>query len=76
MKLIIHSSGYIKDLIGGNFETKLELVEPMSIYKILEHLNLVKGEVGMVLINGKSMTFDYVPQMNDELTFIPMLTGG
>ena len=62
--------------IGRFSEAEVELHEGVSVTDLLEKLNISLQDVGIVMVNASSGTFQQRLKAGDRITFIPPVGGG
>lgn len=61
----------------GRFKEKdMDLNEACTVGWVIDHLKLPRRELGVVFLNGLSVTDDGVLQEGDTLSIFPMVGGG
>jgi molybdopterin synthase sulfur carrier subunit len=62
--------------IGRFAESEVELPEGALIADLLERLQIPLQDVGIVMVNARSGTFQQKLQADDRITLIPPIGGG
>ena len=57
-------------------EAEVELPEGATVNDLLEKLGLPQQDVGIVMVNARSGTFQQRLQQGDRITLIPPIGGG
>jgi sulfur-carrier protein len=57
-------------------EAVIELREGATVTDLLDKLSLALGEVGTVMVNAKSGTFQQPLKAGDRVTLLPAIGGG
>jgi len=57
-------------------EAEVELPEGATVNELLEKLNLLLQDIGIVMVNTHSGTFQQRLQPGDRITLIPPIGGG
>jgi sulfur carrier protein ThiS len=57
-------------------EAEVELPESATVKDLLKKLNLPQQDIGIVMVNARSGTFQQRLQPGDRITLIPPIGGG
>jgi sulfur carrier protein ThiS len=76
MTLCVRVSLYSALRIDRFSETEVELLEGATVKDLLEKLDLSLQDIGVVMVNARSGTFQQRLQPGDRITLIPPIGGG
>jgi sulfur carrier protein ThiS len=76
MTLCVRVSLYSSLRIDRFSETEVELLEGATVKDLLEKLDLSLQDIGVVMVNARSGTFQQRLQPGDRITLIPPIGGG
>lgn len=73
---IVFKSSLQRYTTNENDEVSLDVKENTSVKDILRKLNLMTGEVGLVILNSKIARMDDILKDEDYLELYPVVGGG
>ncbi|RKL63650.1 MoaD/ThiS family protein [Thermoanaerobacteraceae bacterium SP2] len=73
---IVFKSSLQRYTTNENDEVSLDIKENTSVKDILRKLNLLTGEVGLVILNSKIARMDDILKDEDYLELYPVVGGG
>ena len=76
MTMRVRVSLYSALRIDRSAEAEVELTEGATINDLLEKLDLPLQDIGIVMVNAHSGTFQQRLQPGDRITLIPAIGGG
>ncbi|MBN1430943.1 MAG: MoaD/ThiS family protein [Anaerolineae bacterium] len=66
---------YVPEL-GVGETIKMDVESGTTLVEILDHLNLPREEVKIVMRNGRQADLDDAVQEGDRIAFVPAIAGG
>lgn len=61
----------------GRFAVETREYPPATtVEEIVNDLHIPKGEIGVMLANGRHVSFDHCPDVGDVLAIFPVIGGG
>lgn len=77
MKISIVFKSSLKRYVSEkNYTKELYLSEGTTIREVLSELNIIKGEVGLTILNSEIVEQDTILMDKDELEIYPIFGGG
>ena len=73
---VVFKSSLRRYVSEKNYTKELYLSEGTTIREVLSELNIIKGEVGLTILNSKIVEQDTVLSDKDELEIYPIFGGG
>lgn len=75
MKAAVYLDTSLRREIGQD-RIVIDIKKGTTVKEIIKALNLVEGEVGLVIINSKIGTMCSIVEENDSLELYPVIAGG
>lgn len=75
MKAAVYLDTSLRREIGQD-RIVIDIKKGTTVKEIIKALNLVEGEVGLVVINSKIGTMCSIVEENDSLELYPVIAGG